>query len=115
MDNGYVISCESTADLSDEHFRERGVIYTCFTFTIDGQDLKDDYGKSMDIHEFYARMKAGSMTSTSQVSTAEYEDLWRPYLADGKDIFHLTLSTGISGTYNSPPERRQPRSPMFVS
>ena len=101
MDNGYVVSCESTADLSDEHFRERGVIYTCFTFTIDGQDLKDDYGKSMDIHEFYARMKAGSMTSTSQVSTAEYEDLWRPYLADGKDIFHLTLSTGISGTYNS--------------
>lgn len=101
MAHDYIISCESTADLSDVHFKERGVIYTCFTFSIDGQDLKDDYGRSMDIHEFYSRMKAGSMTSTSQISMQEYEDSWRPYLKEGRDIYHLTLSTGISGTYNS--------------
>lgn len=101
MMNDYIISCESTADLSDEHFKERGVQYVSFSFMIDGESYKDDYGKSMDIHEFYSRMKAGSITSTSQVSVAEYEELWRPILSEGRDVFHLTLATGISGTYNS--------------
>lgn len=97
----YIISCESTADLSDEHFRERGVVYASFSFTLDGESYKDDYGKSMDIHEFYDRMRKGSMTSTSQIPVPEYEELWRPALEAGKDVYHLTLSTGISGTYNS--------------
>ena len=55
----------------------------------------------MDIHEFYDRMRKGSMTSTSQIPVPEYEELWRPALEAGKDVYHLTLSTGISGTYNS--------------
>ena len=97
----YIISCESTADLTDRHFSERGVIYVCFTFTLDGVDYRDDYGKSMDIHEFYRRMREGAMTSTSQVTVAQYEEAWRPWLSEGKDIYHLTLSAGISGSYNS--------------
>ena len=97
----YIISCESTADLSEEHFKERGVVYAPFTFMIDGESYKDDYGRSMDIHEFYRRMKEGAMTSTSQVSMGEYEELWRPALEEGKDVYHLTLASGISGTYNS--------------
>ncbi len=97
----YIISCESTADLSDEHCRERGIRYACFSFNIDGHSYSDDYGKSMDLHEFYSRMRNGSMTSTSQVPIEDYTELWRPELEAGRDIYHLALSTGISGTYNS--------------
>ena len=46
-------------------------------------------------------MLAGADTKTSQVSIGEYIDLFTPILESGKDILHVTLSSGISGTYNS--------------
>ena len=97
----YIISCESTADLSEEAFASRGIPFACFHFQMEGKEYADDYGKSMPITEFYDRMAAGSVSTTSQVSVGAYEELWTPYLKAGKDILHLTLSSGISGTYNS--------------
>ena len=41
------------------------------------------------------------MPKTSQVSVGEYEEFWEPFVAEGKDVLHLTLSSGISGTYGS--------------
>lgn len=99
--DAYILSCESTADLSEEALLERGIPYVCFTFHMDGQDYADDYGHSMPLKTFYDRMAGGSISTTSQVSAGQYEDFWRPYLAAGKDIVHITLSSGISGTYNS--------------
>ena len=95
------MTCESTADLSAERFAERNIPFVCFTFHMDGADYRDDFGKSMPIEAFYDRMAKGSVSTTSQVSIGEYESFWRPMLEAGKDVLHLTLSTGISGTYNS--------------
>ena len=97
----YLLTCESTADLSAERFAERNIPFVCFTFHMDGADYRDDFGKSMPIGVFYDRMANGSVSTTSQVSIGEYESFWRPMLEAGKDVLHLTLSTGISGTYNS--------------
>ncbi len=97
----YLLTCESTADLSAERFAERNIPFVCFTFHMDGADYRDDFGKSMPIGAFYDRMAKGSVSTTSQVSIGEYEVFWRPMLEAGKDVLHLTLSTGISGTYNS--------------
>ena len=97
----YILSCESTADLSDAYFQERKIPYVSFTFHMDGQDYADDYGKSMPIGEFYRRMAEGSVSTTSQVSVGAYEHFWEPMLEAGKDVLHLSLSTGISGTLNS--------------
>ena len=41
------------------------------------------------------------MPTTSQVHVEQYIEFWEPFLREGKDILHLTLSSGISGTYNS--------------
>jgi DegV family protein with EDD domain len=46
-------------------------------------------------------MADGAETSTSQVNVDEYINFWKPMLEDGKDILHLCLSSGISGTINS--------------
>ena len=46
-------------------------------------------------------MDAGSTTKTSQVTINEYTDYFRGVLSDGRDLLHVTLSSGLSGTYNS--------------
>ena len=97
----YIISCCSTADLSREHFEAIDVRYVCFHYILDGRDYPDDLGRSMPFDEFYRRMKEGADTKTSQVSIQEYLDFFTPFLEQGKDIVHVTLSSGISATVNS--------------
>ena len=97
----FILSCCSTADLSKEHFHKRDIRYVCFHFEIDGVSYPDDLGDSMDFHEFYKKMADGAMTKTSQVNVDEYVTYFEEFLKEGKDILHLCLSSGISGTFNS--------------
>ena len=92
----YIISCCSTADLSKEHFTKRNIHYICFHYELDGKQYKDDLGESMPFDEFYRAMQNGAETKTSQVNVAEYEEYFEPFLKEGKDILHVSLSSGIS-------------------
>ena len=97
----YILSCCSTADLSKEHFESRDIHYICFHYAIDGVEYPDDLGQSIPFDEFYDRMAKGADTRTAQVNVAEYVDYFTPFLENGKDIIHLSLSSGISGTINA--------------
>ena len=97
----YVLSCCSTADLTREHFDSKGISYVCFHYYLDGKEYSDDLGQSMPFDKFYAAMSAGAETKTSQINIDEFISYFTPFLKEGKDILHVTLSSGISGVYNS--------------
>ena len=97
----FELTCCSTADMSREYFEKRNIPFVCFHFRMDGVDYPDDMGLSMPIDEFYKRIEKGALPTTAQVNIAEYSEFFRPILESGKDIVHLTLSSGISGSYNS--------------
>ena len=97
----YIISCCSTADLSKEHFTNRNIHYICFHYFLDGKPYADDLGQSMPFDKFYEAMANGADTKTSQINMEEFVEYFEPFLQEGKDIIHLTLSSGISGVYNS--------------
>ena len=99
--NNYIISGCSIADLSENHFLKRDIKYVCFHYMLDGVDYMDDLGKTMPLDQFYEAMVNGAETKTSQVSSTEFIEFFTPFLEEGKDIIHLCLSSGISGTYNS--------------
>nr|WP_317856398.1 DegV family protein [Chakrabartyella piscis] len=101
MGINYMISCCSTADLSAEHFKKIDVEYICFHFELDGEQYMDDLGKSIPFDTFYEAMKNGADTKTAQVNVSEYEEFFEPFLKQGKDILHVCLSSGLSGTMNS--------------
>lgn len=97
----YILSCCSTADLSEQHFHNRDISYICFHYSMDGVEYADDLGKSMPFDTFYQKMASGAETKTSQVNAEEFIDYFTPFLEEGKDILHVCLSSGISGVYNS--------------
>lgn len=97
----YVLSCCSTADLAEEHFRERKISYICFHFELDGKQYSDDLGKSVPFDKFYQMMTDGAETKTSQINAEEFIAYFESFLKEGKDVVHLTLSSGISGVINS--------------
>jgi DegV family protein with EDD domain len=68
---------------------------------MEGKEYPDDLGQTMPFEEFYKRIADGAMPTTSQVNVAQFVEFFEPYLKEGKDILHISLSSGLSGTYNS--------------
>jgi DegV family protein with EDD domain len=99
--SNYILSCCSTADLSEQHFSQRDIHYICFHFYLNGKPYADDLGKSISFDDFYQAMVDGADTKTSQVNEDEFVAYFTPFLEQGKDILHVCLSSGISGVYNS--------------
>ena len=97
----YILSCCSTADLSEEHFKSIDVPFVSFTFEMDGKQYVDDLGKSIPFDLFYKQVGDGAEVKTSQVNEKQFEEFFETYLKDGYDILHLCLSSGISGVMNS--------------
>lgn len=97
----YALTCCSTADLTHEHFAARDIQYVCFHYTLDGKTYPDDLGQSIPFPDFYQAMADGAETTTSQVNISQYLELFTPILESGRDILHVCLSSGLSGTYNS--------------
>lgn len=100
--NKFLLSCCSTSDLNVKHYKERGIRYICFHYFLDGIEHKDDFGETLPISEFYKKMEQGAMTKTSQLNAQDYYNYFENLINEGyKEILHLTLSSGISGTINS--------------
>lgn len=77
------------------------ISYICFHYELDGKSYLDDLGETMSFAAFYEAMAKGADTKTSQINVAEFEEYFEGFLKEGKDVLHLTLSSGISGAYNS--------------
>lgn len=99
--SNFVLTCCSTADMPQDFFDRNKIPFACFHFIMDGTEYPDDLGKSMSFEEFYKRVGDGAAPTTSQVNAEDYEKMWEPFLTNGQDILHITLSSGISGTINS--------------
>lgn len=97
----YVLSCESAVDLTREHLERRKVPCICYSYELDGVRYQDDLWQTMSSEAFYQAMEKGAETRTSQINAAEYEEYFSRFLKEGKDVLHLCLSSGITGTVNS--------------
>ncbi len=97
----FILSCCSTADMTKECFKKRNISYICFHYELDGKQYLDDLGESMPFDQFYQAMVDGADTKTSQINAEEFCEYFEGFLKEGKNILHLTLSSGISGVYNS--------------
>lgn len=97
----YMLTCCSTADMPYEYLKKRNIPYVCFHFNMDGNEYLDDLGQTMPFDEFYSKIAAGAMPTTSQVNMGEFINFFEPFLKAGKDILHISLSSGLSGAYFS--------------
>lgn len=97
----YVLSCCTPADTNRDWAEAHRIETVPFHFYIGDDAYMDDFWSTMKPEEMYARMLEGEDSKTSQVSVGEYVEFFKPFLESGRDILHVTLSSGISGTLNS--------------
>ena len=95
----YIITTDNTADLPDTYLQENGLKTMSLSYIIDGESYDEDH--PLPWKEFYAKMRAGSMPTTSQINTEQARVRLENFLEQSKQIIHIAFSSGLSGTYNS--------------
>ncbi len=95
----YIITTESTTDLSKQLETELDIKILPLTYNLDGVETEDTPSSDdTRIKDFYNKLRNGSMSSTSQINFQTFVDEFSKYLKEGKDILHIGFSSGLSGT-----------------
>ncbi len=97
----YVLSCESAIDLSPAMVEEYDLKIKSFHYDLGNDHNTDDLFTSISYSEFYARMVRGDMTTTYALNPNEYTEYFEPFLREGLDVLHVTLSSGLSSTFQN--------------
>ena len=94
----FTIMTDTSANLPEEFLRENKIKCIAYTFMIDGKEPAVFHfeGKA-----FYDDMRRGKIVTTSQISPQRYADFFREELEQGHDILFISMSSGISGSFNS--------------
>lgn len=98
----YVLFTDSTCDLTPELVEEMDVRVFPMMFQLDGKTYHN-YPDNRELApaDFYAALREGGASTTSQVSMGEFTDAFTEVLEQGKDILYLAFSSGLSGTYQA--------------
>ena len=98
----YVIMTDSCCDLTDQMARDLELEVLPLTMHMDGQDYPNDLaGTAISNQEFYKRIRAGKLATTSAVNVGQFQDAMRRVLESGRDIVCVCFSSALSTTYQS--------------
>ena len=70
-------------------------------YTIDDEEYYYDMGENTDLKAFFDKMRAGAVAKTSALNEYAYTEYFEPVLARGEDIYYVTFSHQMSGTFNA--------------
>lgn len=98
----YRIVTDSTTDLTPELIQELDVQVIPLCYMMGGKTYHNiPGGGEMTEKEFYAKLRAGSMSTTTQVNSEEFLHVFTPLLEAGQDVLYIAFSSGLSGTFQS--------------
>ena len=98
MEKKFVLSCESTVDMPYSYIHGREIPVIFYTYVVDGEEYVDDMCRTPGaIDEFYARLEAGKLPSTSQIPIQRYADFFSDVLKTHEgDLLHIAFGSGLT-------------------
>lgn len=98
----YEIIVDVACDISDEIAKLYNIHFIPMSYSFGDQMLVCDGNDSNDkLIALYKKQREGDTTSTSQISPYMYEEYFEPFLKENKSIIYLSLSSGLSSTFQS--------------
>lgn len=100
--NKIKIITDSTSDLSKQIRDEYGIDYCCMGFSLGETDYKASLDwEDFSFHDYYEKMRSGSLFKTIQVTTKQFLETFTKYLQEGMDIVYIGCSSALSGSVAS--------------
>ncbi|ASW42546.1 DegV family protein [Clostridium isatidis] len=96
-----VIMTDSCCDLPLSFVKENNIDVISLGINIDSKYYSDDLGQSINIKEFYDKLRSGIMPTTSQANAFSYEERFKKHVEEGKAVIYIGFSSALSGSVNS--------------
>ena len=98
--SNFILTTDSGCDLPLELLNQQGVFTLKMSYSLNGEIFTDTMNPD-DYKEFYAKMRNGAVPKTSQLNVSDFMNFFTPLVGKCKNIVYVSLSSGVSGTYNN--------------
>ena len=96
----FKITCESAADLTPEMYKKYKIGVLPFRITLGENDCRDGIDiHNEDLFEYFNKTKV--LPKTSALNSVDYEEFFKEQNTEDEGIIHISLSSGVSSTYNN--------------
>ena len=100
--NDYVIFTDASADVEESFVKEHDIRFVPMHYTLGKEDRISNGPEEIGVlKRFYDGQRKGDRTQTSQIAPQIYIDNFEPELREGRDVIYLSLSSGITKTFDS--------------
>ena len=97
----YRLFCDSNCELWHTTVKELDLNVIRMPYVLEDQEYFYDMGETTDFKAFYDKMRAGATPKTAALNEYAYMEYFEPVLSRGEDIYYVTFSHQMSGTFNA--------------
>jgi len=97
-----VLFADTDMDLTKKKADELGYRLISMPYSVEGEIFfpYESWDK-FNAHEFYDKLRNGTMPKTSSISEEKYIEYFEPVFKNGDDIFYVHFSRNMSGTFEA--------------
>ena len=99
--SSFTIMIDTGADLPQEYIDEHKIAIIPIPFNLDGVQHNGGGWQEISDKEFYDALGEGSVAGTALINPETFVDVFTEYARRGEDLLVITLSSGLSGTYQN--------------
>ena len=98
----FVILTDSCCDMTAQMAADLELEVLPLSLTM-GDQVYHNYldGREIGFRDFYAKLRAGALATTSAISVGVFDEAMRKILDSGRDVLYLAFSSALSTTYQS--------------
>lgn len=97
----YQLFCDSNCELWHTTVKDLGLNVIRMPYILDNEEYFYDMGEATDFKAFFDKMRNGATPKTAALNEYAYTEYFEPVLARGEDIYYITFSHQMSGTFNA--------------
>lgn len=98
----FIISTDTCCDKFKSDFKKNNVYFFGMKYNYNDSEYVDDFNSEEDYKKFYEIQNSGNSVKTSGVNIEEMKEYFTNLIEETKkDIIHLSLSSGLSCTYQN--------------
>lgn len=97
----FTIVVDSASNLPSSQLARYGILSVPLSYTLDGVTHDCSAPDQYDAAAYFQALREGASLQTSLVNTTRFTECFDALLRSGRDVLCLTLSSGVSGTYQA--------------
>lgn len=97
----YIIITDTTADLPVDYINGNKLGIMKLSYIFGDEEYSGETDRELSEKDFYDRVRAGEMPTTSQVNPDQARRVFEKYLEECPNILCISFSSGLSGTAGS--------------